>query len=154
MTAGLPDFFRSVDVAKQSLVELTNRPKYGGGILSAGQLFVTDGVLNHLVQINGKGMVYGGSVWLDYTSSQSNSEVYLGIDGVLIPGLSFVRLKDYSVVKPGSAVITLNKFDSDNYIYSAGVSYGLTFETRLDLWYYERHDATPTVHYRIIYTLI
>ncbi len=154
MASGLPDFFRSVDVAKQSLAELTNRPKFGGGILSAGQMTVTVGVLNNLVQIIGKGMVYGGSIWLDYTSTQSNSEVWLGIDGVNIEGLSFVRLKDYSVVRPGSAVITLNKFDSDNYVYSVGISYGLTFESRLDLKYNEEHNTTPTVHYRIIYTLI
>lgn len=154
MSSGLQDFWRSINVAKQSLAELTNRPKFGGGILSSGQKTVTDGVLNSLVQINGKGMVYGGSIWLDYTSTQSNSEVYLGIDGVNIQGLSFVRLKDYGVIHPGSAVITLNTFDSDKYVYSAGISYGLTFETRLDLKYYERHDTTPTVHYRIIYTLI
>lgn len=154
MTFGLPDFYRSVDVAKQSLVQITSRPKFGGAILTSGFSIVTDGVLNSLVQINGKGMVYGGSIWLDYTASQSNSEVWLGIDGVNIQGLSFVRLKDYRVAEPGSAVITLNVFDGDNFIYSAGISYGLTFETRLDLKYYERHDDQPTVHYRLIYTLL
>ena len=154
MASGLPDFYRSIDIAKQTLPELFNRPKFGGGILSSGQLAVTDGVLNSLVQINGKGMVYGGSIWLDYTASQANSEIWLGIDGVNIEGLSLIRLRDFGVVEPGSAVITLNKFDSVNFIYSVGISYGLTFETRLDLKYNENHSATPTVHFRIIYTLI
>ena len=154
MASGLPDFYRSVDLAKQSKAELIVRPKFGGGILSAGQLTVTDGVLNNLVQINGKGMVYGGSIWLDFTSTQANSEVWLGIDGVNIAGLSMIRLKDYNIVDPGKAVITLNTYDSVNKIYSVGISYGLTFETRLDLKYYERHDVKPTVHYRIIYTLL
>lgn len=130
------------------------RPKYGGAILSASSVWVWDGVLTNLVQINGKGMVYGGAVWLEPGFEESNSQVWLGIDGRLVEGLSFERLKKYGVANPRSAVMTINVFDSIKYIYSVGISYGLTFETRLDLWYNEEHGNRCTVHYRLIYTLI
>lgn len=154
MTSGLPDFYRGVDIKLQSLSEVTNRPKYGGGIQSAGSDSVVGGFRNILALITGKGMIYGGSVWLDYTSTQANSIVALAIDGAYLAGLSFVRLKDYNIVDPRSSVITINKFDSTNYIYSAGISYGLTFETSLQLLYNEEHDVTPTVHFNLMYTLI
>lgn len=154
MSTGLPDFYRSVDVAQQSLEVVTNRPKYGGGVLSAGQLTTTGSSLNSLVAIEGRGMVYGGSIWLDHTSTQANSEVWLSIDGLRIASMSLFRLKEYNVVDPGKAVITINKFDSVNKIYSVGISYGLTFETDLGLLYNEKHGTTPTVHFRIIYTLL
>lgn len=154
MAYGLPDYYRGVDIKLQSLAEVTSRPKYGGAILSAGSVYVWAGVLTGLVQINGKGMVYGGSVWLEPDGAQSNSMVWLGIDGENIEGLSFERLKKYGVVDPRSAVISLNVFNSTDYVYSAGIAYGLTFETRLDLQYKEAHDDRCTVHYRIIYTLI
>ena len=150
----MPDYYRSVDVAKQSLAEITNRPKFGGAVLSAGSLQVWDGVLTSLVQINGRGMVYGGSIWLDAPETQSDSEVWLGIDGVNIEGLSFERLKLYSITDPRKAVISLNLWDGINWIYSVGISYGLTFESRLDLKYFERYGRRVTVHYRLIYALI
>lgn len=142
MASGMADYYRGI------------RPSFGGAVLAADQVYVWDGVLTSLVQINGRGMVYGGTVWLDYTSTQANSEVWLGIDGQHIEGLSFVKLNAYNVVKPGSSVISLNKFDGTNFIYSVGIAYGITFETRLDLRYYEKHNTRPTVHYRLVYTLI
>ena len=176
MAYGLPDYYRGMDIAYQALAELVvrpqnipqtdvdvtaqtlgqiiNRPKYGGAVLSAGSAGVWANSSRKLVGIDGKGMVYGGSVWLDASGSQSNSQVLMVLDDGLIEGLSFVRLKDYGVVNPRSAVISLNVFDGENYIYSVGISYGLTFETGLDLWYKEEHGLAPTVHYRIIYALI
>lgn len=142
MAIGLPDYLRGI------------RPRYGGSKLSEGQVFVWDGVLTGLVQINGRGMVYGGTVWLDSAETQANSEVWLGIDGVNIEGLSFERLKAYKIYDSRKAVISLNQFDQPNYVYSVGIAYGLTFETRLDLKYYENYGRRVTVHYRIVYALI
>ena len=41
MASGLPDFHRGVDVALQSLAEVTNRPKYGAATYSSGNKTVS-----------------------------------------------------------------------------------------------------------------
>jgi len=154
MAAGLPDYLRGMDVTLQALAELIVRPKYGGALLAWGSKTVTASSQNTLVGINGKGMIYGGVVWLDYTLTQANSQVWLGIDGYTLTNLSFKRLLDYSILPPRVWPATLLKYNSVDFIYSVGISYGITFETQLVLAYLEEHGTTPTVHYRIVYTLI
>lgn len=154
MASGLPDYYRGVDVTYQTLSQMITRPKYGGALLAWGSLEVTANVQNTLCGVAGKGMVYGGVVWLDYTLSQANSQVWLGIDTYTVTNLSMLRLNAYSVNRPRSWPVSILKYDSVNYIYSVGISYGLTFEKQLVLAYYEQNGFTPTVHYRLIYALI
>lgn len=154
MAHGLPDYYRGVDIAYQALAQQIVRPKYGGALLAWGSKTVTANVQNTLVGIWGKGMVYGGAVWFDYTLTQANSQVWLGIDGYTITNLSFLRLMEYKIDKPRSWPVSLHKYDSENFVYSVGISYGLTFETQLVLAYLEEHGFTPTVHYRLVYALI
>jgi len=154
MASGLPDYYRGVDVAYQALAQMIVRPKYGGALLAWGSKYCTANTQNTLVGIAGKGMVYGGAVWLDYTSTQSNSQVWLGIDGYTLTNLSFERLVQYGIDKPRSWPVSVNKKDSVNWVYSVGISYGITFETQVVLAYLEEHGTRPTVHYRLVYSLI
>lgn len=154
MASGLPDYFSGVDIAYQNLSEMINRPKYGGALLAWGSKTVTANVQNTLCGIVGKGMIYGGAVWFDYTLPQADSQVWLGIDGYTITNLSFERLLIYGLKHPRSWPVSLLHCDQVNQIYSVGISYGITFETQLVLAYYEQNGTTPTVHYRLIYTLI
>lgn len=154
MASGLPDFWRSIDVAGQSLAEMINRPKYGGAIQVAGSLTVTAMLANVLFLIEGQGMIYGGTLWLDYTSSQGNAEIQMKLDGVGIGFPSLVRMKNYSMNHPRSSIVSLNTFDSVNNIYSVGLSYGITFESSFQLAYSENNGGTPLVWFNIFYTLI
>lgn len=154
MASGLPDYYRGVDVKLQELSQMIVRPKYGGGLLAWGSKEVTADVQNTLVGVNGKGMIYGGVVWLDYTYSQGNSEVWLGVDGYTITNLSFAKLLAYGITKPGNWPVSLNKMDGTNLIYSVGISFGITFESQVVLAYNEQNSTTPTVHFRLIYALI
>jgi len=130
------------------------RPRYGGALIAAGQVEVTASVQTNLAAIYGKGMIYGGAVWLDYNKTQANSRVLLGCEGVAITDLSFYRMLEYKIENPRIMPVTINKFDGINFVYSAGISYGITFEISLILNYFEQHGFTPTVHYRLVYTLI
>lgn len=154
MASGKNDYYRGVDVSYQALAQMIVRPKYGGALLAWGSETLTANIQNTLCGINGKGMIYGGVVWLDYTLTQAQSEVWLGIDGYTLTNLSFLRLKDYSIQQPRSWPVTLLKYDGTEFIYSVGISYGITFETQLVLAYYEKNGFTPTVHYRLVYALI
>jgi len=154
MAAGLPDYIRGMDVILQALAELIVRPKYGTALLESGTLGVTANIDNTLAEITGKGMIYGGAVWLDNTLSQANGEVRLWVDDVNLTPLSFLRLIDYGMVKPRSWPVTINVYNNVDFIYSVGLSYGITFESKLKISYDENNGRTPTVHYRLVYTLI
>lgn len=154
MAAGTPDYYRGVDVAYQALAQMIVRPKYGGAVQVSGNTAVSANGVTLLASISGKGVIYGGSVWLDFTSSQANAEIMMKLDGAFIFSQSFLRMKDYSILNPRSSIITLNKFDGTNFIYSAGLSYGITFESALDLGYNEQQGDTPTVHFNVVYALI
>lgn len=154
MAKGLPDYNRGVDIKYQELNQVTTRPKYGGGIMKPGIVEVTASDYTLLRLVNGKGMLYGGALWLDYKFTQANSQVWLKTDNYVLNDLSFIRLSEYGIDNPRSAPVTLNVFDSENHIYSVGFSYGITFETSLELGYFEKYGKTPTVHYRLMYALI
>lgn len=154
MASGLPDHYRGVDIKLQDLSELTIRPKYGKAVLASGSAVAAANTGTFLTVVFGKGRLYGGSVWLDYTLTQANSEIRLFTEQVYISSLSFFRMLEYRITNPLSSVVFLNKFDGVNYVYSAGISGDLTFESYLALAYFEKHGFTPTVHYRLLYALI
>lgn len=154
MASGLPDYYRGVDVAYQALTQVIVRPRFGGGRNLSGQKEVTGKAQTLLCDVSGKGMIYGGTVWLDAALTQANSIVVLVTDMQSLSYMSFLRLNEYGVTDPGKAVVTINKYDGDNYIYSVGLSYGITFEGGFTVLYNEEYDRRPTVHYDITYALI
>lgn len=154
MATGRPDYYSAVDITLQALSQLIVRPKFGGAIIESGSKEIVASVANNLAAVSGKGMVYGGAVWLDYTSTQANSVVSLIVDMQEINDLSFLRMNEYGINRARTAVVTLNKYDAVNFVYSAGISYGVTFESGITLTYTEEHGTTPTVHYILVYTLI
>lgn len=142
MVSGLPDYVSVV------------RPRYGGALGVTDSLAVTASILNTLVTIPGKGMVYGGFINLDYTSSQQMSELVLTIDEKTVIAMSFAKLNAWNLDVPRCFPIVLLKFDNTEYIYAAGIAYGLTFETEIKLQYRENHDTTPTIGYTFMYALL
>lgn len=154
MAAGKPDYYRGVDISYQELAQVIVRPKHGGALYLSGQKAVSANSETTLLDVSGKGMIYGGSVWLDYTLTQADGEILIGNDASSILSPSFLRMNDYGILNPRSSVITLNKYDAVNYIYCVGLSYGITFESAFALGYIENNGTTPTVHYNLVYTLI
>lgn len=154
MASGLPDYYRGMDLAFQALAELIVRPKYGAALLESGQIAVDANAETSLAAIAGKGMTYGGVVWLDDTNSQANAQVRLKTDDVNLSNLSFLRMIDYGIKNPRSWPVTINTYNQTDFIYSVGISYGVTFESKLEIAYLEANGRTPTVHYRLVYTLI
>lgn len=142
MASGLPDYLSGV------------RPEYGGGIALHGNVVVGAGVLTSIVGAGGKGVIYGGAVWMDHTSSQANSIVLLQVDGTYVNKLSFLRMNEYGLYRSRTLPVTLNVYDAVNHIYSVGFSYGITFEKVFTFVYSEEHGQEPTVHYQLCYALL
>jgi len=154
MVSGLPDYYRGMDVAFQALAQMTVRPNFGGALLETGQTEVIANDEKSLFAIDGKGMIYGGVVWLDAANSQANAQVRLKTDDVTLSDISFLRMIDYGIRNPRSWPVTINTYNNSDYIYSVGISYGVTFESKVEIVYFEDNGRTPNVHYRLVYTLI
>jgi len=154
MAHGLPDYYRGVDIAYQALSEMIVRPKYGGAIGSSGSGLVAANSLTTLLSISGKGMIYGGYVWLQHTSTQKNSYVQLEIDGQVVAGDSFLTLNGIGADKPRACPIPILKYDDTGFTYCVGFAYGVTFESTLKVQYDENHGDTFSVDYNLVYALI
>lgn len=142
MSRGLPDYAREV------------RPRYGGAISTSGITGVDASKITDLVLVAGKGIIYGGAMWLEHTSTQSNSLPLLVVDKSTLSNISFLRLHTYGVDRARTVPLSINTYDLTNFIYSVGISYGYTFEDALSISYDEKHGTTPTIHWRLIYALI
>lgn len=141
MASGMPDYQRII------------RPMFGGAEQKAGSKPAVGSAEIDLVTLAGKGMIYGGIVWVDDGLAQEESVIHAVFDDLPALSLSFKRMHDYGITDPGKSIISLNKYDAVGFIYSAGVSYGLTFEKSFRLLYSEGHGFAPTVYYNLVYTL-
>lgn len=154
MTAGLPDFYRSIDVAFQSLGEIINRPKYGGADIALAAVVVAATAETELLAVAGKGMIYGGDLSIITTASQVLGVPVLEVDGVAIAVRNFAGLIVARIKVPNSAGMYLLRYDEVNHRYSVGISSGITFETGFRILYQENDGNTPTVGSRVIYALV
>ncbi len=154
MASGLPDFYRGVDVAYQALSQMIVRPKYGAAVKSAGNKVVASLGRTTLLAISGKGMLYGGLVYLNHTSTQKAAEVILVVDGDDMISMTFDNMNLLNVNIAGIYPTVLRRFDEVNFIYCVGLGYGITFETGLSVVYNELNVGTPTVFAEMMYALI
>lgn len=154
MASGLPDFYRGVDVKLQALSELTARLKNGTPTSSAGNKVVASLGRTSLLSVTGKGMIYGGLVFLNHTSTQKAAEVIQVVDGDDMVSLTFDNLNLLSVDKVGMYPLVLRRYDEVNFIYCVGLGSGITFETSFEVVYNELNTTTPTVFTHLLYALI
>lgn len=154
MAKGLPDYYRGVDIILQSIAEITNRPKYGSGQNAAGYHVVTANAQTILAQITGKGMIYGGYVRIEYTSTQAGGGVFLYVDDEKLGSIGFDALRKWGMTVEHSYPVYLRTFDDVNFIYTVAFSHGFTFEESLRLDYIETDGTTPTAWWQIIYALV
>jgi len=154
MVSGHEDYYRGIDIAYQELSEQIVRPKYGGAILGPALAEVGALETTSLLEISGKGMIYGGVLWIDYTSTQQDSIVYLWVDGAKLLGFSFENMMRFNIIKPRSYPFTINVYNNIDFVYACGFSYGVTFETSLEITYREMHNTTPSVNVNLVYALI
>lgn len=154
MASGLPDYYRGVDIAYQALSQMIVRPKYGGANVAFGEVEVSASGETAIVSISGKGMVYGGVLALDHTSSQAAGTPRLYVDGELIADSAFVFLNKFGLIVENSYAIYLARFDDVNFIYSGVFSRGITFETTLEVRYREVDGGIPVVAVLLVFALI
>lgn len=154
MASGLPDYYRGVDIAYQALAQMIVRPKYGGAVWTIGVETVDANAVKSLVSVSGKGMIYGGFLYLDHTATQKTGIAMLKIDGDDVAGLALDYMDKYSIDKSWAHPFYLLGYDDINFIYSVALSYGLTFEESFEILYEEQDGGTPQVWANATYALI
>jgi len=143
MAAGLPDYQQNV------------RPRFGAARFKVEEFFLLAGPMTvSFAPIEGKGMIYGGVVWIKSSGSEANGKVKLKIDGRTLETLSFMNLRDFAVTLPGSYSFSLMNYDNVDHVYSLAISYGITFEESLQILYAENDGENFDTGINIIYALI
>ncbi len=142
MAAGTPDYYRTI------------RQSFGGAKTVTSFKAVTANDETILTVITGKGIIYGGYIWVDHTVSQKDSKLIIVVDGEKISMETFANLNAHHIDRDHAYTVYMRKYDEENYIYVAAVSSGITFEENFAIDYYEAHGETPVLHWRVFYTLL
>ncbi|MFZ2149258.1 MAG: hypothetical protein WAV28_18765 [Sedimentisphaerales bacterium] len=142
MASGLPDYLKVV------------RPRYGGAKYVAWQKQAQANQDTTMGEVEGKGVIYGGSILCVYTSTQKNSLPKIIIDGVELVSASFYSMIYYGIIAKKAAPFYLMKYNDADFIYGAGILPGITFESSVVVKYGERNGATPTLVGWIVYALL
>jgi len=154
MAHGLPDFYRGVDIAYQALAEMIVRPKYGAAQNVHGSVSVSPLATTDLFTVSGKGIIYGGAIYLLSQSYQKECEPQLYVDGVLIGWESFEQLSEIEADVEHCLPLYLIKYSAPDNNYAVALSHGITFETSFAAKYKETMNQTRTVNYNAVYALI
>lgn len=142
MASGNPDYLRQV------------RQMYGGAHSDKFGYAVTANALNELGTVKGKGIIYGGFITLEYTSTQLTGYPMIEIDGRYMEYASFFLTNKMGFKQEHSLPLYELLYDDVNFRYNVGVMPGITFEEKVTLLYREWEGTTPTVIGCLIYALM
>ena len=152
----LPDFWanRYVNVVAQDLGELINRPKYGAGDSVYGIKSCGAGVDTLVATISGKGVLYGGWMFMDSLVSHKKDGPSIYTDGNQVSALNMEDKDKYNFISPGQASWYLTRYDDVNFIYALAFTAGITFETEWKLIWYNDTGTNINIGYHVIYALV
>jgi len=142
MGSGTPDYISQT------------RDVYGSGVHECGSEVVTASGVTLIKEIIGKGMIYGGIVYLAHTASQKDSNPAIYIDGTIILSSTFELMNRFCVYDPRTYPLVINLYDDRKFEYAMSLAYGIKFEKSFKIVYEESHAETPTVYYGINYALL
>lgn len=142
MASGLPDYLKDY------------RLRLGGAKSALGIVQVKKNDITELVEVTGKGMIYGGVVHLTATATQKSGEVTLTIDDEIISVINFSTLNLYTITQPYAYPLSLVHYDDTAFRYAVAINYGFTFEKNFKVEYTEDQGARPYVVCRVCYALI
>ena len=144
----------TLNVKRQDLGYLTQRPMYGQARSVGITKYVDANATTTLVSISGKGMIYSGYVWWWNDYNPNVDSIGLIVDGVTLYGDSFNNLLDKSFILPGVNLYTVNKYDEINHKFTLSFQPHITFDSNFEVSYTEEYGYTPQVETMIRYTLM
>jgi len=154
MAHGTPDYYSGVDITYQALSEIIVRPKYGAAAAKSVSVLVSPGSKDLFTAITGRGMIYGGLVFVEAAESHQGDSANLVIDGVPLGQLSLLYLDRYQAFDPVYWPVVITRYDDVNFIYSVAFAYGYTFDNSFTVRYINNTLVNVTVGCIIHYALL
>lgn len=144
----------TLNVKAQDLAELVSRPRYGdvGRFVYSHAVTANDSTL--IGEVAGRGQIYGGALYLDAAASQRADYVRLLVDDFWLPQMTFEDMMTYGMTEEVLTPSFLLCYDEVNFIYSIGITGGITFEEYFKLYYVETQGKTPTINAHVTYALV
>ena len=142
MTSGTPDYFNTV------------RQNYGAAKQATGAFAAVANDITSLISVVGKGTIYGGSLFLDYTDDQSLSAPRLIIDNEEVGVIDFETINSKGLSKEGCYPFYGLIYDMVNFKYTVGITGGYTFDVMFKIQFEEKHGGTPAVKSYLTYALL
>lgn len=130
------------------------RPVHGAIRHYSGSTIMIPDTPYRLINIEGKGIIYGGTMYADDTASSANSGFYAVVDGQTLFTQSFASMLMLGVHTPLTHPMYLICFDETNYLYVVGLFPNITFEESFQIWFDEQHTRSPVATRDIMYSLI
>jgi len=153
MATGAQDWIVRTDALLQTLAELIVRQKNGTPGFGDGYSTIIDRVKTKIFSLSGKGVLYGGLVWIDNDIGEYLGEMTLVLDGVDMGTYTLESLAARAVFSPGLAAFYLNQYDLVSGNFTVGFSQWMTFETGIEIWY-TPDTGLAVVQHRIHYAVI
>jgi len=153
MPTGAPDYVKRIDVSIQTLGEITSRPRYGDFKTAFATTFPTGGQWNTLVNVSGKGILYGGRILLYASAASEDDRVRITIDGETSDEISPEHLMEYQITRPYLGCFYLVQFDENQPQYVIGLCPDISYENNLllEVW---PISSGVTCHYEVYYGLL
>lgn len=153
--ADYPDGMQHVNIAAQDIAELTQRPKYGALTLAYFTGLISAVSMVTLYTISGKGMIYGGFVFSASTiASHSSDGIYCIVDGFALQAFSFLDQNNREFNSNWTDMMYIKKFDDINWKYSLCFSHGITFESQIQIKYYNSQVSNTAVESYLYFSAI
>ena len=151
---GFPDWLVPVNISRQELAEITNRPKYGGAQTADLTKGILAGVTETLVSLSALGKTYGGHLSVLSVSDSAGDLILIAVDGVDVLQVSFTSLFELTVIHENMFHVRLVTYDPVNLIYVVSIIADLTFESSFQIRYKNQHADTVITMGSLLYTVI
>ena len=140
MTHGAPDWWSRahIDIIAQALAYLEQRPMYGEAKNAFSFTQVSANNDTTLINVLGKGMVYGGIIFIATNHSISDDEIHIYVDGDIIFDFNWGRQIRYNFTRPYDCIAWVCKYDNVNHEYAMAIKHGITFEESIKIVYSEK----------------
>lgn len=126
-------------------------PRYGGALLADDKVDGEAGVVTPLVTVGGKGVIYGGHVYVVCPTAHTTDKPLLYLDDTLMTDKSFYTLSLRNIAQSTIYPLYLSLYDTTNHCYGVGISPLMSFESKIELKYDNKGADLVLVYYSLIY---
>jgi len=143
-----------LNIKAQDLAEVINRPKYGACTPAVGAVACPADVTTGIVDVEGKGVIYGGFLNLQAAAAITATTIKITIDDTVVEETQPYLLWDYQLLSPWSRLFYLLRYTDAKTNITLGLSPGITFESSFTIDLVEGDSQQVDVENGVFYALV